>query len=114
VCSTCPAATSDRCTSGQCKCGSSDQCGFGQACVGAVCTCTPGSCAGCCLGDQCFLLGDQCTPEGLTCESDHSCRCKGCFEGPTCQPGTSTFACGAYGDPCNNCFGSPCVNGVCN
>jgi hypothetical protein len=84
-------------------------CGSGSSCV----TCTGSS-----QGDVCLAFSNVCgcnlasdCPTNQAC-TDHTCstdctetgECNGgCCDGTTCQPGTSTTACGSTGGMCNEC-----------
>jgi hypothetical protein len=83
----CPTGFADRCEGGKCHCGS-----LGPLCSGGL-SCVKGACA---------------------CVSGSASNCKGCCQNNTCQPGTSTKACGAGGASCKLCLAGPCQLPVCN
>lgn len=128
------------------------QCGIGgQACVscpqpltcsGGACappTCGPGTCNGCCVGNNCLpplvqdsfrcgSNGAMCVacPQGLTCsngfcvgsvDAGPSCspvNCPGCCQNGVCRIGNTVSACGAFGNQCQTCPASAaCSNGAC-
>jgi hypothetical protein len=100
---TCPMGCCD--FQGFCQSGSSPfACGgFGQSCqncaqFGAICS-----------GQQCLFGLDAGACNERTCPF-------GCCDGAgNCQPGSSNFACGAFGNFCQNClaFGESCTNQQC-
>jgi len=83
----CPTGFSDRCEGGKCHCGS-----YGPLCSGGL-NCVMGACA---------------------CLAGPTSSCYGCCQNNTCQPGTSTKACGAGGAACKPCVAGACHLPVCN
>lgn len=83
----CPTGFSDRCEGGKCHCGP-----LGPLCSGGL-SCIMGACA---------------------CVSGTASNCDGCCQNNTCQPGTSTKACGAGGVSCKSCVAGTCQLPVCN
>jgi hypothetical protein len=106
-------------------------------------SCGPENCGGCCFGDQCLpgteatacghsgqqcgncaAQGETCGPSGGaggTCTvippkcSPESCPFGCCDNNGVCQQGVQPFACGNFGNFCQNCqqFGEICQNQQC-
>ena len=119
----------DRCVQGQCRCGAGPACEAGQECLQQACQCTPASCAGCCIGNQCVTSpssmacgtgGRACLDCGTTACSGGQCglavcnatTCPtGCCQGSTCVAGRSATACGTGGAACESCGVGSCGDG---
>jgi len=83
----CPKGATDRCVSGQCHCGQTGPlCDNGLNCYQGSCTCLVG-------------LGSLCT---------------GCCKSGTCEPGTSTSACGVGSVNCSTCLTAICRQATCS
>ncbi|MGA7124062.1 MAG: hypothetical protein WBY94_28425 [Polyangiaceae bacterium] len=155
VCSASTCATGCCDTTGTCRPGNgTSACGsMGKACIDCVAAgfeacdtathackadagvqCGPGTCAGCCMGNACFMgsdtatcgsggqacvscaaVGDVCvaqkcqaaTPPPPTCGPG---SCDACCQGQTCMVGTTAMACGTGGAQCAACPpGSTCT-----
>lgn len=127
-----PGLGADRCVSGQCRCGTGPACEAGQECLQQTCQCTPTSCAGCCIGNQCVTTtssgacgtgGRACLDCGMTACNGGQCgqsTCNaatcptGCCAGATCLSGRTQTACGIGGMACESCGVGACGDaGVC-
>jgi hypothetical protein len=106
-----PVCNSQTCNFGCCDAQGLCQSGFGDATCGNF----GNSCQNCfqfgerCLNQQCNIV-----PEGGVCNSQ-TCPF-GCCDGfGNCQPGFSPFACGNFGNFCQNCglFGEQCQRQQC-
>jgi hypothetical protein len=110
-----------------------------HACGNTVAVCDPGTCSGCCEGNECFSGSDpnecglngqacqHCASSSLACSPQQTCvqppcgpsTCSGCCFGDQCLSGTDPAACGIKGAVCGNCLasGGKCVSegtgGVC-
>ncbi|HXC52675.1 MAG TPA: hypothetical protein VN634_17460 [Candidatus Limnocylindrales bacterium] len=109
-------------TNADCGADVCDTCVFGDCATSGTRSCAPQLCTdGHCASGATF--SDPCTrgnQDGLVCTGGicqaGSC-CTGCVSSGTCQPGTGQHACGANGDPCDDC-GPPtngifCIAGIC-
>jgi hypothetical protein len=110
-----PGNSADSCGTNGALCAT---CGSGQVCHNQQC-CTP-NCTGMeCGSDGCggscgaCASGQECSPNGFCVCTEQSCT--GCCElDETCQPGTSTGACGMGGQLCMVCgSGQSCQNQQC-
>jgi len=106
------------CKSGVCEPGTEPAaCGTGSVscsvCPIAVCrqsTCTQGQC-----GQNNVPNGTNCSLPGLPGVCYSGGCCTGCWDGNSCESGTSILVCGKYGAPCKSCnpITPNCISGLC-
>ncbi len=132
ICAPRPVGDGSSCSSG----GAAGQCRSGECCTGCwfAGACMPGNTVAVCGtgGAICNACddGDPCTTD--TCTSAKACQsvpddtatcpggachagvcCTGCWDGSTCQAGTTNAVCGTGGGDCATCGGADCPSSRC-